>query len=164
MVAMPDNEPRWVDEMAERERSRRATSSIMREALLKFAANLRQCIHEDMEAYNKHFPAERHHIEVKEDSEGFTAIIRARSDTSRFDPPIKAKYRFVPAKGLMECRFTADAHKALSRDFVLTVEPDGSIAIPDGMSVVDMSRYLLAPMLFPKLVADEGETAETPQA
>jgi len=68
---------------------------------------------------------------------------KIRDYTAHFVGPPTVQFRFELQDLVLECKFTP---------FKLLIQGDGTIGFADGKSILEMSRYLLEPVLFPKLL------------
>jgi hypothetical protein len=146
----------WIDRIAEREKERRADAEIVRAATVRFRADLQGKIEKDLERYFRHFPEDRECVNwVSDDGDTFSAVIRKCDGTgASYIPPVKVRIRFDVDGMMLECQFTTDSQHKRSGSFAMAHQPNGSVGLADGRSAADVSRYILEPILFPKLTVE----------
>ncbi len=141
----------WIAELADQERERRAERKITRDQALAFVALLTEQIMSDLSEYYREFPAEAPYIETTNE-EGASFITRLRDESSNY-VGLKCQVQFGVeiTQMILKCSF---GHRpSLDKDFKIVIGVDGELALSDA-SISDLSRYLLAPVLFDKLPLD----------
>jgi hypothetical protein len=141
----------WIAELADQERERRAEQKITRDQALAFVALLTEQIMSDLHEYYGEFPAETPYIETTNE-DGASFITRLRDESSNY-VGLKCQVRSSVeiTQMVVKCSF---AHRpSLDKDFKIIIGVDGKLALSDA-SISDLSRYLLAPVLFDKLQLD----------
>jgi hypothetical protein len=135
----------WVSAMAEKEQERRKNYSIVKDAVLSFREILNAVLYRDLAEYTKHFPNEAKNI--KEKGSGF---VRESEEATKYGgTPVEVEFGFLAGEMMLGCQFTHARH--LDKLFPLVVANDGSVAV-EGLSVDQLSEYILSPILFNKLI------------
>jgi hypothetical protein len=141
----------WVRQLAEVERQRGATAESFRSALKPFMEALFRNIRNDLSVYYSEFSEDTNFIEEGTTSEGRHFIRKSVRSDNRFIGVIPAvEFAFELTDMVLVCRFHHVTH--LDREFPLILNDDGHMAVP-GMSMEDLSKYLLAPVLFDTICA-----------
>jgi hypothetical protein len=116
-----------------------------------FRTKLGVQVSSDLEAYFREFPNEREYIK-ESFKPGSYAITRARDEFSTYGWLCQCRSRIELNKMVVECTFP---HKSsLDRSFKLQLTEDGAVGLSD-MPIADLSKYLLAPVLFSRLIAGD---------
>src|SRR5579863_1644159 len=137
--------PEWIADLANQERERRKDHQIVVAAERVFQESLGLQVSSDLEWYYKEFPKERESIHW-ETGAGITVITRVRDESSLYEgTPCQARSRIQSIKMVLECRFPHRPTK--DRQFKIVITAEGAIGLED-MAITDLSRYLLAPVLF----------------
>ena len=141
---MTDNE--WVKQLADAARQKGAAAESFRTALKPFREALFRNIRSDLSRYYSEFSEEANFIEEGTTAEGRHFIRKSGKSGNRFVGVIPAvEFAFELTDMVLVCRFHHVTH--LDREFPLILDDNGHIAVP-GMFMEDLSKYLLAPVLF----------------
>lgn len=139
-------EPKWIAELAVRERERREGGTIAVNAARAFSQSLNAQMHHDLAAYFREFPEERQYIQTEaRTAQGLSRINRVRDEQSTYGFECAVEFGCEVSGMVFTCRF---AHEpGLDKDFLIELKEDGSLG-PASCSVADLSQYLLGPVLF----------------
>jgi hypothetical protein len=139
-------ESNWVRQLAEVQRQQGAAAAeIFRSALRPFMEALFRTIRNDLSMYYNEFSEETNFIEEGTTAEGRHFIKKCKSETRCIGVIPAVEFACELTDMVLVCRFHHATH--LDREFQLILDHEGHMAVP-GMSVGDLSKYLLAPVLF----------------
>lgn len=142
-------DPNWITELASQERERRKDYQIARTAATEFQQLLSNQIFSDLHAYYREFPQEAPYIHHANEP-GTSIITRLRDENSEYvGVPCQVRFSIEVRQMVVECRFP---HRPdMDKMFRIVINAEGALGLADG-SVADLSRYLLTPVLFDKLI------------
>jgi hypothetical protein len=142
----------WIAELAAQERERRKTLKIARGAAVEFGKVLAKQIFSDLHAYFKEFPQEHPNI-TQEPEPGVSVITRTRDEDTVYEGvPVQVRFNIDVCEMKIECSFPDQP--ALDRQFKMALTPEGALSLAD-VSIAGLSRYLLTPVLFDKLIPND---------
>jgi hypothetical protein len=106
----------------------------------------------DLQTYFREFPQEVQNIQ-RETEAGDAIITRTRDEESVYEGlRCEVRSKIELRRMVVECRFP---HRPrLDKEFKMIITAEGALALADS-SIADLSRYLLAPVLFDKLIPDD---------
>jgi hypothetical protein len=139
----------WVTELAQQERERRNQYPIVRQACGTFQKILTEQLRSDFAVYCAEFPEESANVRIKYNESDHTVITMDNGDPEV--SPCQVRFTIMVHEMRLLCQFS---HRPeLNKVFDIVHNADGSIGLADG-SIADLSRYLLAPVLFGELIPD----------
>jgi hypothetical protein len=146
------SEPNWIAELAAQERERRKDHQIARAAAGEFQEALSAQIFSDLSAYFREFPQERPNIQDANEP-GVSIITRSRDEDTVYDgAPCQVRFSIDVRRMEIQCSFPHNS--TMNRQFKMAITPEGALTLADG-SVAELSRYLLTPVLFDKLIPND---------
>ena len=152
MKEIDAQESQWVHQLAESERQRIGTTSSFKSAIQPYMASLTAQIRRDLLAYYAEFPEEEEHIEEHHTEDGTTIIRKSAPASERFvGITHSVEFAFEITSMVLICKFTHAPQ--LNKEFPLMLKSDGEVSA--GITIQDLSKYLLAPVLFSTIPAAE---------
>jgi hypothetical protein len=148
--------PEWISDLAEQERERRSRRAIALEAINEFRALFSEQIESDLEAYFKEFPDEYENIALGQDRP-FSYVERMKCDDCKYDFLCQARTKISVDSMTVYCEFSHRPN--LNRPFSIIIDDNGRMRLAEG-SIADLSRYLLSPVLFDRLIPDAPSPSE----
>lgn len=124
---------------------------MMREPAKRFQTTLAAQVITDMEAYFREFPNERENIR-ESDEGGFHVITRTRNETANYSYLCQVRSAIATSTMVLTCMFPH--RQSLDRTFNLILTAEGAVEL-SGITVAGLSKYLLAPVLFDRLIPDD---------
>ena len=145
-------ESNWVHELSESERQRIATTSSLKSAIQPFMASLTSQIRRDLLTYYTEFPDEEENVQEHHTDDGTTIVRKLSPVAERFvGITHSVEFAFEITSMVLICRFSHAPQ--LNKEFPLMLKSDGEVTA--GITIQDLSKYLLAPVLFSTIPAAE---------
>ena len=154
IIMQPTIMETWISKLSIQERELREKYQIVHAAVVDFRQLLSGQIESDLRAYRVEFPEETQNIHNFNEAD-VSIIARLRDRDSEYaETPCRVQFKIVIERMALMCGFPHNPR--MDKTFNIVLNTDGTLGLADA-SVADLSQYLLAPVLFDKLIAKVPE-------